>query len=88
MNVRIGKISKILTPSYSGCGRCDTTWAFVDYHNTFYTENNGMFPLCEKCWSELTPEQRLPYYYNLFIEWDNRDFSEFNLIRKAVMDGK
>lgn len=87
MNIRIGKISKILTPNYSCCRKCSTTWVFVKSHNTMYTNNNGMFPLCEKCWSELIPEQRLSYYKNLFLEWNN-NCSDFELIEKAVLEGK
>jgi len=33
-------------------------------------ESHGAcFPLCEDCWSELTPEQRVPFYQILMDHW-------------------
>lgn len=29
----------------------------------------GAFPLCEGCWSALTPRERFPYYLQLIDEW-------------------
>ncbi len=89
--MRIGAISKVFTPRYSFCMRCKTTWFFVKEHSTNYkTGDNcavGCFPLCEKCWSELTPEQRLPYYKELWLEWANRDKMEWEDIEMAVLAG-
>lgn len=73
LNIRIGRISQYLTPGYGHCYRCLTTWPFVECHCTDYYEENGgwrgCFPLCEKCWSELTPEDRLPYYWRRWVAW-------------------
>jgi hypothetical protein len=30
---------------------------------------SSCFPLCEQCWQELTPGQRLPYYRALVDSW-------------------
>lgn len=92
MNIRIGRISKALTPSYSWCKRCQTTWPFVDYHITQdepYT-GSGCFPLCEKCWQQLgTPEERWPYYVQLLAEWNNDNAEERReAIRRAVFAGR
>lgn len=88
MNIRIRKISKILAPGYGCCGKCNTTWKFVEPHLTNYKENEGMFPLCEKCWNTLTPHQRLPYYINLYNRWNRDDETELELIKKAVLEEK
>lgn len=70
MNLRLGPISRILSPGYGCCGRCRTTWNFVRHHTTFYTAADGCFPLCEKCWQDLeSPEARLPFYRALWSEW-------------------
>jgi hypothetical protein len=69
MNLRIGRIGKLFAPGYSWCQRCDTPWRFVHYHVTSYTDSSGCLPLCEKCWHDLTPEQRLPYYRQLIERW-------------------
>ena len=65
---RIGRISKWFS-STSWCLRCRTTWTFVHYHVTLFTDDaagcSGAFPLCVKCWEQLTPRQRLPYYRTL-----------------------
>lgn len=47
----------------------------VDEHSTpygphtRYGQMSGCFPLCERCWSNLTPETRLPYYEALIDKW-------------------
>lgn len=42
----------------------------VREHSTTYAPGRGMFPLCEGCWKELTtPENRLPYYKQLWVLW-------------------
>ena len=85
---RIGKMSKLFTPNLSSCGKCKTTWGFVEPHNTQYSRCYGMFPLCEECWSELTPQERLPYYEQLIKRWGNVSEEDKTLIREAVLAGK
>jgi len=75
--MRIGKISQFISPGYSYCGKCHTTWNFVQGHTTKYNDACGMFPLCEACWKELTPKQRLPYYKDLWDSWQ-RDSITYN----------
>jgi hypothetical protein len=53
----------------SHCGRCGTSWAFVHGHSTLYTDRVGCFPLCDECWDELTPPERLPFYRVLWERW-------------------
>ena len=67
---RRAAIEKTLAPGYSTCLCCDRPWKFVKGHSTQYTEGSGGFPLCEDCWDALgTPEARLPYYRQLYMEW-------------------
>ena len=90
-NIRIGRISKLFSPWSSACGKCHTTWDFVRHHVTGYTDHTGMFPLCEKCWSELTPEQRLPYYRDLWLSWgevDTLSGATWDDVKNAVLSGK
>lgn len=45
----------------------------------------GMFALCERCWTKLTPEKRLPYYRESFDQWaPGRDWEA---IKAAVLAG-
>jgi hypothetical protein len=88
MNIRIGRISQWLTPTYGWCGACKTTWPFVSGHSTQYDRLWGMFPLCEKCWSERTPVERLPYYRALFERWDDPTLVDWDGIERAVLAGK
>jgi hypothetical protein len=53
--------------------RCQTTWFFVDSHATEFSTGEGCFPLCVLCWSELTPDERLPFYRKLYEEWAAHD---------------
>jgi hypothetical protein len=65
---RIGRISAFLMPGFGACNHCHTNWAFVEGHSTWFG-SSGMFPLCEDCWRELTPINRIPFYRQLFDEW-------------------
>lgn len=65
-----GFIARILYPGFGSCGRCDRPWSVCECHTTNYSGSGygGCFPLCEECWSELTPQTRLPYYRDL-VDW-------------------
>ena len=95
MNLRIGPISQFLTPGYSHCGRCGTTWPFVQAHHTQYELTRGCFPLCEKCWSELIPATRLPYYREMWLRnlthYTAQEVTQIPVwadIERAVLEGK
>lgn len=68
---RSGIMSWHLAPGFGHCGRCRTAWKFINGHTTPYVDGSGgCFPLCELCWSEMTPQERLPFYYVLFRQWE------------------
>lgn len=75
--------------SYGSCGRCHISWYYVDMHDTMYIEYDnsneaeGIGVLCEHCWQELTPEQRLEYYRKKV-----GDDPDFEMIEVAVLAGK
>lgn len=71
--------------SFGTCARCDEPWAYVRGHTTMYSETMGVFPLCEGCWSDLSPQDRLPYYEDWCDKWDGTHREQ---IRRAVLDGK
>ena len=80
-----GAITQVLFPKHSGCGRCGVTCNCCQSHYTDYTPYHGCSPLCEHCWSRLTPEERLPYYRKLYDdEWAWNSL----WIEKAVLEGK
>lgn len=66
---RIGRLSDWLEPGYSHCLCCRTNWQYVEPHSTEVAERGGMFPMCEQCWSERSPHERLKYYRMLYEEW-------------------
>jgi hypothetical protein len=39
-----------------------------------YTESKGCLPLCEACWADLTPQERLPFYRVLWDRWNHGGF--------------
>ena len=90
-----GRIERLFAPGYGFCMRCGRPWNRAKGHSTPYGENgSGCFPLCEPCWSELLPAQRLPYYEGLVDEWIRQVPSETDeyerkrrLIEEAVMSG-
>jgi hypothetical protein len=93
MNLRIGRLGQLLAPGYGWCLRCLTPWVFVSYHATdFGHQGKGCLPLCQKCWDELTPEQRLPFYQELIELWHQApcDLSfddEWAQVKDAVLKG-
>jgi hypothetical protein len=87
--LRIGRLSDWLAPGYSHCMRCRTNWQFCEGHTTIVSENGGMFPLCEQCWRELAPHERLKYYGELYSEWAASGPSphDWESIKTAVLRG-
>lgn len=49
----------------------DRFWGLVgvEEHSTNYKDGSGCFPLCEGCWTALSPQERLPYYRRLWDRW-------------------
>lgn len=84
----IGIIAKPFCLGYSSCGHCGRPWPICNEHATMYTWDRGCFPLCEDCWSELTIEERWPYYLDLWSRWSSEDENKLELMRRAVMEGK
>lgn len=58
-------------PGTGVCERCRLPWDIVRGHSTMYERGSGCFPLCEDCWSELSPRTRLPYYMSLVDQWES-----------------
>lgn len=91
----VALVIKPLFPGSGTCGRCDLPFYAVEGHSTDYRGGEGCFPLCEKCWSELTPKERLPFYEQLWKQWKERNVEQDYLaperwqqIKKAVLAGK
>jgi hypothetical protein len=51
-NLRLGAISKFITPNYGQCETCQTTWFFVEPHIKWISRNEGYFTQCVKCYSD------------------------------------
>ena len=86
-----GVIARIFSPGYSHCGHCKRPWTVCKGHNTPIDDNIGCFPLCSECWSELTPDTRMPYYVALIKWWEETSFvsnEKKTRIKSAVMMGK
>ena len=89
-------MARALSPGYGSCGKCGMTWNWTKEHSTEYSVyrgfiSKGCFPLCEHCWNELTIEQRLPYYEELFVSWKQFGYQhprKLRQIKKAVLAGK
>ena len=62
-------------PGYGRCSRCERVWGICEPHITSYDGDGpfkghgGCFTLCEECWMELTPQERLPHYLRLLYSW-------------------
>lgn len=62
-------IERWLSPGLGTCYRCRRPWISDNWHATPYGRGRGCFPLCERCWAMLTPDERLPYYEALWRKW-------------------
>jgi hypothetical protein len=68
---------------FGGCLRCGDTWDRTPYHSTYIGAGSSCFPLCERCWRGLSPQERLPYYERLVIQvWKQE--SRLDEVRQAV----
>ena len=70
MRKLIGRLKQFFYPNYSFCKRCNIPWPCAKGHVTEYKNGMGCFPLCEQCWQELTSGERLPYYRQLYTQWE------------------
>lgn len=65
--------SRLLAPNLARCYRCQTSfWGpiRVAHHSTSYSgPGRACFPLCERCWQQLAPAERLPFYEDLVDVW-------------------
>jgi hypothetical protein len=94
----VGVLERLLFPGYGSCYRCGRTFNFLTKYHFTEHRKGGCTPLCEACWSELTPIRRLPYYARVYITWvmsgGNSNISReywndlWVAISEAVMDGK
>lgn len=77
---------------YSRCHCCGMPWSHTDGHSTTFNRSQGCFPLCKECWNELTPETRLPFYRQLYMEWESLGADLYagmwSDIETAVLSGK
>jgi hypothetical protein len=99
-NIRWGGWTRLLAPGFGHCRRCKTSWMFVREHTTRYWfefdpatgtgQALSVFCLCEKCWAELIPEERLSYYLKSHLTYHHEDpegEDAWRLIRDAVLAG-
>jgi hypothetical protein len=80
--MRLGPVSRFLSqPNIAACARCLTTWAWVCGHATPYQTGSAVFPLCQVCWRDLTPAERMPYYRDLVTLWTSQliEYRRFDL---------
>jgi len=68
---------------YGRCLHCGGSWAIKRPHWTWYSDA-AMGPLCEECYDELSPEERLPYYVKLWESWGSPEDVDFSLIRQGI----
>lgn len=90
----IGYATQIIYPGITHCGRCKMSWSVTKSHDLSFDDLNGrgMFALCERCNSELTPIERLPYYREVVDElWipqgDTEMVNKWPQIAKSVLEG-
>jgi len=82
----LGRLLRLFAPGFGWCGRCGRPWKFAREHSTALPGHGGCFPLCERCWKALrTPENRLPYYHILWLDWTEDCGVTWPMVYDAVM---
>jgi hypothetical protein len=68
-------------PRISTCNRCGGGWNWKEGHTVYYTtsHHSGMFPICEDCWKEITPEERFHYCHELSMRWAMSGHPKLNI---------
>lgn len=69
---------------YGGCGSCQLPWWAVEGHSVQYQEDRAMFALCEKCWKQLGPNERLKHYRQLWDSWPQPK-CDWNVVEDAIL---
>ena len=54
---------------FGSCYHCHDTWNYSKEHATYYDNGFACFALCQRCWQQMTPNQRMPYYMLLISNW-------------------
>lgn len=96
---KIGREAQSKYPDNSWCGCCYRPWPICKEHLTDFggRRSGGCFALCEECWEELTPEERLPFYKKVYELWRSFGLLDYNgqpwedvweLMKSAVLAGK
>ena len=57
----------------SYCLKCNGTWNWKKPHMILVNNNRSIFPLCEECYHEVSPEERLYWCKTLFKSWYTKD---------------
>jgi len=85
----VASIARVFASGYGSCLCCGMPWRFCRYHITPLDGGRGMFPLCEHCWRNLTPTERLQYYFELRMKWIARGENppSWTEVRTAVRRG-
>ncbi|MCL5957810.1 MAG: hypothetical protein M1358_00585 [Chloroflexi bacterium] len=73
---------------------CDRCGGGHPYHCTRVTftdgSEHGAGALCESCWQQLTPQERLPHYRRLYAVWtqEGADPEDWERLRAAVLEAR
>ena len=72
----------------SNCERCGISWKWLEPHTTMFRSGTGVFALCERCWAELAPSDRMFFYRLAFDHWKTGSVETWKEIERAVLEGK
>ncbi len=59
--LRRRRLAAALLPhlGYTRCLRCGLPWWRAQRHTVWHAQGRGIFALCERCWLETTPAERV-----------------------------
>ena len=75
------------TPLINSCANCGLPFGIANRAHRTYCDFGLAAPLCEDCWSTLTPETRAPFYWDHILT-ARLDQPVALAIMQAVADGK
>ena len=70
---------------YGRCMRCGDSWWYKKTGHVSYSDNRGMFPVCQECQDSISKYELYDYCRELAMKWF-KDYMRYEKMEK-IMDG-
>ncbi len=87
--VRLRRRLSWFTPhlGYGQCSSCKLPWWVGDGHTVMFSESQGCFAVCEKCWKDLSGDE-LWLHYSMLIRRDEHSMADLKTCKENLYQEK